>query len=99
MFKKILVILCLSFVLVVPGVLARSGCCSGHGGVCGCKCCDGKPLSAVCRQYYEECEDVIPASESRNLSDGWGLALTYAVGVSLFLIFAKMRYKIKKSKN
>jgi hypothetical protein len=26
----------------------RSGCCSHHSGVCGCSCCDGSPLSAVC---------------------------------------------------
>ncbi|HKI06358.1 MAG TPA: fibronectin type III domain-containing protein [Thermoanaerobaculia bacterium] len=26
----------------------RSGCCSSHGGVCGCRCCDGTPLSNVC---------------------------------------------------
>jgi len=27
---------------------AQSGCCSHHGGVCGCTCCDGTPLSNVC---------------------------------------------------
>jgi len=34
---------------------ARSGCCSHHGGVCGCGCCDGSPLSAICAPYYPEC--------------------------------------------
>jgi len=34
---------------------ARSGCCSWHGGVCGCQCCDGTPLSATCAPYYPEC--------------------------------------------
>lgn len=31
---------------------AQSGCCSSHGGVCGCSCCDGTPLSAKCRPYF-----------------------------------------------
>ncbi len=34
---------------------ARSGCCSWHGGVCGCSCCDGTPLSATCAPYYPGC--------------------------------------------
>jgi len=34
---------------------ARSGCCSWHGGVCGCGCCDGTPLSATCAPYYPGC--------------------------------------------
>jgi len=36
-------------------VEARSGCCSWHGGVCGCGCCDGTPLSAICAPYYPGC--------------------------------------------
>lgn len=31
---------------------AQSGCCSRHGGVCDCICCDGTPLSDVCRPYF-----------------------------------------------
>lgn len=34
---------------------ARSGCCSHHGGVCGCGCCDGTSLSNTCALYYPEC--------------------------------------------
>jgi endonuclease YncB( thermonuclease family) len=34
---------------------ARRGCCSHHGGVCGCSCCDGSSLSAKCAPYYPEC--------------------------------------------
>lgn len=34
---------------------ARSGCCSWHGSVCGCGCCDGTPLSSTCAPYYPEC--------------------------------------------
>ena len=34
---------------------ARSGCCSHHGGVCGCGCCDVSPLSATCASYYPSC--------------------------------------------
>lgn len=36
-------------------VEARSGCCSHHGGVCGCGCCDGSGLSSTCVPYYPEC--------------------------------------------
>ena len=44
----------LLFLLTSP-VLARSGCCSRHGGVCGCGCCDGTSLSSTCAPYYPEC--------------------------------------------
>jgi hypothetical protein len=36
-------------------VEARRGCCSYHGGVCGCGCCDGTPLSSTCLPYYPQC--------------------------------------------
>lgn len=36
-------------------VFARSGCCSYHGGVCGCGCCDGTALSDTCAPYYPSC--------------------------------------------
>ena len=46
-------------------VLARSGCCSWHGGVCtyqcsygggtGYECCDGTSLSSTCAPYYPSC--------------------------------------------
>ncbi|EKD53455.1 MAG: hypothetical protein ACD_61C00040G0007 [uncultured bacterium] len=39
---------------VTPAV-ARSGCCSHHGGVCGCGCCDGTSLSSTCAPYYPSC--------------------------------------------
>ena len=108
MFKKTLIVLCLSFVLIGHGAFARSGCCSGHSGVCGCSCCDGSRLSTVCLLYYPECEIRTNGDDRSRLSenekgsnwiDGWELAVVYAVGVSFFLIFAKMGYKIKKSKN
>lgn len=41
--------------LFVSSVEARSGCCSHHGGVCGCGCCDGTSLSATCAPYYPSC--------------------------------------------
>jgi hypothetical protein len=43
------------FISIVQSVDARSGCCSHHGGVCGCGCCDGSSLSAICAPYYPEC--------------------------------------------
>ncbi len=45
-------------VLLVHGTaLAHSGCCSSHGGVVGCGCGDGSPLSATCAPYYPECSN------------------------------------------
>jgi hypothetical protein len=41
---------------------ARSGCCSHHGGVCGCGCCDGSSLSATCAPYYPECRSTAAAT-------------------------------------
>lgn len=44
------------YCLITPtSVFARSGCCSHHGGVCGCRCCDGSALSAKCAPYYPSC--------------------------------------------
>ncbi len=57
-FKKISQILVFSslfLVLSTSVASARSGCCSHHGGVCGCGCCDGSSLSDTCAPYYPEC--------------------------------------------
>ena len=52
---------------------ARRGCCSHHGGVCGCACCDGKPLSDKCAPYYPECNGGYSYSEKTysNSSSGY----------------------------
>ncbi len=47
--------LVLLFTITIHTADARSGCCSHHGGLCGCGCCDGSPLSAICAPYYPEC--------------------------------------------
>lgn len=52
----IIVTLLFAFSLIFPiQLLARSGCCSYHGGVCGCGCCDGSSLSSTCAPYYPGC--------------------------------------------
>lgn len=52
----VIVTLLVLFLLIYPvSSLARSGCCSHHGGVCGCGCCDGTSLSSTCAPYYPEC--------------------------------------------
>lgn len=48
-------LLIISFALSINYVNARSGCCSHHSGVCGCRCCDGTSLSATCAPYYPNC--------------------------------------------
>jgi hypothetical protein len=50
---RILAVL-LFFCIPMTG-FAHSGCCSAHGGVSGCGCADGTPLSATCLPYYPEC--------------------------------------------
>jgi hypothetical protein len=47
--------------LSISAADARSGCCSHHGGVCGCGCCDGSSLSATCAPYYPSCSKPAPA--------------------------------------
>jgi len=54
-FLLILILLFLFVFAYFNQVDARSGCCSWHGGVCGCGCCDGTPLSATCAPYYPGC--------------------------------------------
>lgn len=59
--KIILSIFLLVVILVIPLIIdARSGCCSHHGGVCGCRCCDGTPLSTTCAPYYPSCSNPAP---------------------------------------
>jgi hypothetical protein len=53
--KILSVLLFLSLILLPKNIEARSGCCSHHGGVCGCRCCDGSSLSATCAPYYPSC--------------------------------------------
>jgi len=56
----ILLIVILFLFIAIPFIRleARQGCCSHHGGVCGCRCCDGTPLSAKCAPYYPACNSL-----------------------------------------
>lgn len=40
-------------VIVPPCSASQQGCCSYHRGICGNTCCDGTPLSSVCRNDNE----------------------------------------------
>lgn len=53
--KTLFVFLFFSLIFLPKNIEARSGCCSHHGGVCGCRCCDGSSLSATCAPYYPSC--------------------------------------------
>src|SRR5258708_5301077 len=57
---KLVLSILVSFLLSSNEIFARSGCCSHHGGVCGCGCCDGTSLSDTCAPYYPECYQVVP---------------------------------------
>lgn len=61
MYKILLSVLIAVILLSFPGAIyARSGCCSHHGGVCGCGCCDGTSLSSTCAPYYPQCNPPFP---------------------------------------
>jgi hypothetical protein len=53
--RLILAIILLFVIFPIKDVYAQSGCCSHHGGVCGCGCCDGTSLSITCAPYYPQC--------------------------------------------
>jgi hypothetical protein len=53
MFKKLVFFVSFFLAFLTNISEARQGCCSHHGGVCGCGCCDGTPLSAKCAPYYD----------------------------------------------
>lgn len=63
-FKKIwiafIAVLFITISFYASQVEARRGCCSHHGGVCGCRCCDGSSLSAKCAPYYPSCSPAKP---------------------------------------
>lgn len=46
--KILFIFLFLSFIFLPKNIEAKSGCCSHHDGVCGCRCCDGSSLSKTC---------------------------------------------------
>lgn len=57
MLRRVLFLVAIVFSIgfITQIVEAKSGCCSWHGGVCGCGCCDGTSLSAKCAPYYPQC--------------------------------------------
>ena len=62
--KKTIPVFIFIVAIAVPlFVSARSGCCSHHGGVCGCGCCDGTSLSATCAPYYPQCSTPKPSTQ------------------------------------
>ena len=62
---KILIIIFIVATFSVSA-FARSGCCSHHGGVCGCSCCDGQSLSATCAPYYPSCSSKYESTSKEN---------------------------------
>ena len=63
--RKAGIIAVFALLLLAQPVLARSGCCSHHGGVMsnGCGCNDGTPLSSTCAPYYVCTQDEAPVQE------------------------------------
>lgn len=52
--KYVVTLMAIALLMFAQPALARSGCCSHHGGVMssGCGCNDGTPLSDKCAPYY-----------------------------------------------
>ena len=55
--RKLIIVFIAFLLFCASSAEARRGCCSHHGGVCGCTCCDGTSLSAKCAPYYPDCRD------------------------------------------
>lgn len=85
--KKIVIFLfsVFFFILAFGSVDARSGCCSHHGGVCGCGCCDGTFLSSTCAPYYSSC-NVQPKINSVNTASAAISKTSKLTAVSKFFI-------------
>src|SRR5438034_7573926 len=68
--KSLFIASCLAllFSLALQTADARSGCCSHHGGVCGCGCCDGSSLSAICAPYYPQCSSTTATNTSETFT-------------------------------
>src|SRR5947209_6338934 len=64
LFFSTLLVLFLS--LAILTATSRIDCCSHHCGVCGCGCCDGSSLSAVCAPYYPECSSNSTTTTTNN---------------------------------
>jgi len=81
---RIVWVIIVASIMAAPLTEARSGCCSHHGGVCGCGCCDGSDLSATCAPYYPECsgggdynESAKPRCPAHSTSDGYSCTCDY----------------------
>lgn len=61
--RKLLIATLLLVLGHAPSLQAQSGCCSSHGGVCGCRCCDGTALSDRCRPFFP-CSGNVPSAPS-----------------------------------
>src|SRR5215213_3106525 len=60
---KVLILNILLVLSFSPSLYSQSGCCSSHGGVCGCRCCDGTRLSDLCAPYFP-CGGSVPSAPS-----------------------------------
>jgi hypothetical protein len=69
--KSSLILSVLVLIVIIGTADARRGCCSHHGGVCGCACCDGTPLSAVCADpnCYETKTETAPVASEEVSTD------------------------------
>lgn len=100
---KTLLLLTLFLLFITLPVLtvgARSGCCSWHGGVCGCRCCDGTSLSAKCAPYYPNCGGGsvydYEEDEEKWYQNGW----VYVIGIiGILFVGGWIKEKIDERRN
>lgn len=81
-------------------VEARQGCCSRHGGVCGCSCCDGTSLSSKCAPYYPQCSSKASIYDYEKKESKWyNNGLVYLMGcVAIWIGGGWIWDKIKERK-
>jgi len=94
--KKFKLIFLIFFLILLVSFLhhpvaeARSGCCSWHDGVCGCRCCDGTPLSNTCAPYYPSCNQTAHKNKDEN-----GFLWIAGAGIAGAGIYAVNKFKKK----
>lgn len=81
---KLFLILLVAFSFLFISIVdakARRGCCSHHGGVCGCSCCDGTSLSSKCAPYYPQCSSKASMYDYEKKESEWyNNGLIYLMG-------------------
>ncbi len=78
----------------VTSTRTSSGCCSQHGGVCGCRCCDGTALSKICQERMPNCSTTSPANQDK-VSEFSGKVIKVSDGDTLDVLYENRAIRIR----